>query len=104
MKIRCLLVLLFSATLVSTSFGEDVDSRLNALEDRSSVQERIIEEQQKTIETLRSATRTDLSSRQAGGGRLRLLDLPTAPLIIASLSIAFFFLLVIRAWRGGAVG
>ena len=75
MKIRWLLVLLFSATLVSTSLGEDVDSRLNALEDRSSVQQSIIEEQQKTIESLLSATRTDLSSRQAGGGRLRLLDL-----------------------------
>ena len=33
MKIRCLLVLLFSATLVSSSFGEDVESRLKTLED-----------------------------------------------------------------------
>lgn len=53
MKIRCLLVLLFSATLVSSSFGEDVDSRLKALEDRSAGQEKKIEEQQKTIDSLK---------------------------------------------------
>jgi hypothetical protein len=86
MKIRFLLVLLFSAMLVSTSLGEDVDSRLNALEDRSSVQESIIEDQQKTIESLLSATRTDLSSRQAGGGRLRLLDLSMDALLGAGTS------------------
>ena len=35
MKIRYLLVLLFSATLVSSSFGEDVESRMKTLEDIS---------------------------------------------------------------------
>jgi zinc/manganese transport system permease protein len=32
------------------------------------------------------------------------LDLPTAPLIVASLSVAFFFLLAFRTWRGRAAG
>jgi zinc/manganese transport system permease protein len=32
------------------------------------------------------------------------LDLPTAPLIVASLSVAFFFLLAFRTWRGKAAG
>ena len=32
------------------------------------------------------------------------LDLPTAPLIVASLSVAFFFLLAIRTWRGRTPG
>ena len=32
------------------------------------------------------------------------LDLPTAPLIVASLSVAFFFLLAFRTWRGSAAG
>ena len=86
MKIRCLLGLLFLATLVSSSFGEDAESRLKALEDRSSVQERIIEEQQKTIKSLLSATRTDLSSRQAGGGRLRMLDLSMDALVAVGTS------------------
>ena len=95
MKTRCLFALLLSITLVSSVFGEDVDSRLKALEDRSAGQEKKIEEQQKTIDSLKGeiaksteresrqesnvpatrATRTDLLSRQAGGGRLRLLDL-----------------------------
>ena len=75
MKIRCWLILLLSITLVSSAFGEDVDSRLKTLEDRSSAQEKIIEEQQRKIESLLPATRTDLLSRQVGGGKLRLLDL-----------------------------
>ena len=32
------------------------------------------------------------------------LDLPTAPLIVASLSVAFFFLLILRTWRGKEAG
>lgn len=32
------------------------------------------------------------------------LDLPTAPLIVASLSVAFFFLLALRTWKGRAAG
>ena len=67
MKTRCLFALLLSITLVSSVFGEDVDSRLKALEDRSAGQE-------SNVPATR-ATRTDLLSRQAGGGRLRLLDL-----------------------------
>lgn len=86
MKIRCLLVLLFSATLVSSSFGEDVESRLKALEDRSAEQEKIIQEQKKAMESLLPAMRTDLPSRQAGGGRLRLLDLSLDALVAAGTS------------------
>lgn len=66
MKIRCLLVLLFSATLVSSSFGEDVESRLNALEDHSTGQEKKIEEQQSTIDSLKEeiARQKEQESRQ----------------------------------------
>ena len=86
MKTRCLLVLLFSATLVSSSFGEDVESRLKALEDRSAEQEKNLQEQKKAMESLLPATRTDLLSRQAGGGRLRLLDLSLDALVAAGIS------------------
>ena len=55
MKIRCLLVLLFSATLVSTSFGEDVESRLKTLEDTTKAQQQKIEEQQRLIDELKSS-------------------------------------------------
>ena len=66
MNIRCLLVLLFSATLVSSSFAEDVDSRLKALEDRSAGQEKKIEEQQSTIDSLKEeiARQKEQESRQ----------------------------------------
>jgi hypothetical protein len=53
MKMRCLFVLLSSMALVSAAFGEDIDSRLKALEDHSAGQEKKIEEQQKTIDSLK---------------------------------------------------
>ena len=55
MNIRWLLVLLFSATLVSTSFGEDVESRLKALENTTKAQQQKIEEQQRLIDELESS-------------------------------------------------
>jgi hypothetical protein len=86
MKMRCLFGLLISITLASSAFGEDADTRFKDLEDRLSAQERIIEEQQKTMESLLPATRTDLLPRQAGGGRLRLLDLSMDALVAAGTS------------------
>ncbi len=82
---RCIFILLLSITLVSSALGEDIDSRFKSLEDRSADQERKIKEQQKTIESLRSASRTEASS-QAGGGRLRLLDLSLDALVAAGTS------------------
>jgi hypothetical protein len=55
MKMRCRLVLLLSVTLVSSAFGEDVDSRLRVLEDRSAGQEKEIEEQRQLIQELSDA-------------------------------------------------
>jgi hypothetical protein len=55
MKIRCLLVLLFSASLVSSSFGEDVESRLKTLEDTTKAQQQKIEEQQRLIDELKTS-------------------------------------------------
>ncbi len=52
---RCLFVLLLSMALVSSAFGEDVDSRLKALEDRSAGQEKKIEEQRQLIKELSDA-------------------------------------------------
>jgi len=55
MAIRCLFILLLSMTLVSPAFGEDVESRMKALEDVSRGQQKKIEEQQKQIDELKGA-------------------------------------------------
>jgi hypothetical protein len=86
MKARSSLILLLSVAVVSPSFGESVDSRLKTLEDRSAGQEKKIEEQQKEIESLRSATRSGAFPSRAGGGRLRLLDLSLDALVAAGAS------------------
>ena len=57
MRTRFVFVLLFSLAFATASHGEDVDSKLKALEERSAGQEKKIEEQQKAIESF--ATRTD---------------------------------------------
>ncbi|OGP33960.1 MAG: hypothetical protein A2X88_01105 [Deltaproteobacteria bacterium GWC2_65_14] len=68
--------MLFSLAFATASHGEDVDSKLKALEERSAGQEKKIEEQQKAIESF--ATRTDL-----------LVDLSMAQFIAIGIAIAF---------------
>jgi hypothetical protein len=86
MKMRCMLVLAFCAAIVSPSFGGEADSRGKPLEDRLSAQEKTTEKQQDPMESLPSATGADHTSRQAGGGRLRLLDLSLSALVAAGTS------------------
>lgn len=52
---RCFSVLLLSMTLVSSAFGEDVESRMKTLEDIGRGQEKKIEEQQMQIDELKEA-------------------------------------------------
>ncbi len=88
MKIRRVLVFISSLLLMlaSPSFGQDVESRLKTLEDTAKAQQQKIEEQQKTIDSLHSVPRANTPSPQAGGGKLRLLDLSMDGLFAAGTS------------------
>jgi hypothetical protein len=86
MTMRSIFVLLFSTTVATAAYGESIETRLKALEDRTAGQEKAIEEQQTTMGSLLSAARADHTAKPGGFGRLRLIDISMDALFAAGTS------------------
>jgi hypothetical protein len=79
MKMRIFFALLLSATLVSSVFGQDVDSRMKDLEAESRTQEERIEELQKQIDELKEALGASKTEGMAKTGESAPTQEPSRP-------------------------